>query len=317
MVPRLAIFLGALTLALPFTVSTVDACQRGLGWATNNNYSPTVGNGPLISWYLHWQDGIVPQMPSKVEYVPMFWGASKWSSWQQRVAEMNKKTPQHLMAFNEPEISGQANMSPAYAAKVYMQEIFPWSKKGVRLGSPAIVYDLKWMDAFLQAIQQQGGHVDFICCHWYGHWNNIAGFKTWVQTVHSRYGKNVWVTEVGVTSASNPTQAEDKSFMMNAFSFLDSQSYVERGAWFGVWESNKPPDSYSSRMNALLQPGGKLNDMGNWYVNTQNPVKRLIRSHTNILAARNATKGDDFCDYLCELRNEQIAYHLASFPASP
>lgn len=114
-----------------------------------------------------WQDGPVPQMPDKNEYVPMFWGLPHRNLWNQRVAEMNKKPPKHLMAFNEPDVKGQANMDPNSAAQLYMREIYPWAKKGVQLGSPAIVWNLNWMSTFLDAVQKQGGHVDFICLHWY------------------------------------------------------------------------------------------------------------------------------------------------------
>ena len=95
----------------------------------------------------------------------MFWGPSKSSQWSSRVAEMKMKTPQHLMGFNEPDVPSQSNMNADYAAQLFMQEIYPWSKKGVQLGSPAIVWNLNWMNSFLNALKQKGGHVDFICLH--------------------------------------------------------------------------------------------------------------------------------------------------------
>lgn len=106
-------------------------------------------------------------MPAKDEYVPMFWGPSKWGMWNQRVAEMKMKTPKHLMAFNEPDVKSQSNMDAGYAAKLYMEQIYPWASKGVKLGSPAIVWDLNWMASFLSALNQKGGHVDYICIHWF------------------------------------------------------------------------------------------------------------------------------------------------------
>jgi hypothetical protein len=202
-------------------------------------------------------------MPSKVEFVPMFWGPSKWDQWSSRVDEMNKATPSYLMAFNEPDVESQANMDPSYAAQLYMEQINPWGSKGTKLGSPAIAWSLDWMNTFLSEINNKGGYVDFICLHWfvfilsailyspairlnssltfgahllldrYGSWADIEQFKTYVQTVHSQFGKNVWVTELGVTTGSNPTQGQVKSFMMNAFSWMGSQSYIERGSWFG------------------------------------------------------------------------------------
>ena len=102
-----------------------------------------------------------------LEFVPMFWGPSAWDKWNARKAEMAKKTPAHLLGFNEPEISSQSNLDPGYAASLYMQEIYPWSKKGTKLGSPGIAYNLDWMASFLSNVAKSGGHVDFVVLHWY------------------------------------------------------------------------------------------------------------------------------------------------------
>jgi Glycosyl hydrolase catalytic core len=67
----------------------------------------------------------------------------------------------------------------------------------------------------------------------YGSWSDLAGFKNYVQTAHQRFNKNIWITEVGITTASNPSQQQVKTFMMNAFSWMDTQGYIERGGWFG------------------------------------------------------------------------------------
>lgn len=106
-------------------------------------------------------------MPSKVEFVPMFWGPSKWDQWNGVVDEMNKATPNYLMAFNEPDVESQANMDPYYAAQLYMEQINPWGSKGTKLGSPAIAWSLDWMNTFLSEVNNKGGHVDFICVHWF------------------------------------------------------------------------------------------------------------------------------------------------------
>jgi hypothetical protein len=132
-----------------------------------------------------WQDGPVPQMPSKNEYVPMYWGPSHMNLWNQRVAEMHKNTPKHIMAFNEPDVKSQSNMDPNYAAQLYMEQIYPWAKKGVRLGSPAIVWNLQWMDTFLSAIKKKGGSVDFICLHWY-YLRPVFGLYTHISCVQVR-----------------------------------------------------------------------------------------------------------------------------------
>jgi len=314
MVLSIAAAIGALALSL--ALPSVNAVDRGLGWAMDNSFAPTIGSKPLVTWYHHWQDGPVPQMPSKNEYVPMFWGPSKTDLWNQRVAEMKKKTPQHLMAFNEPDVSSQSNMDANYAAQLYMDQIYPWAKKGTLLGSPAIVFNLNWMNTFLTAVKNKGGHVDFMCIHWYGSWNDLAGFQKWVQSAHARFGMDIWVTELGITSGSKPTQNQVKTFMMNAHIWMNSQSYVKRAAWFGSFKSSSPPDSFATGMNALFNPQGQLSDMGYWYGYSAAANKRSAASRHNVLA-RNETEEDAsddavFCDSYCQLRNSQIDAYEAT-----
>ncbi|KAJ6626362.1 glycosyl hydrolase catalytic core-domain-containing protein [Mycena sp. CBHHK59/15] len=220
----------ALLAALP----TAHATARGLAWATDNNFAPVIGSKPMVTWYHHWQDGPVSQMPSKNEYVPMFWGSKKWDKWNARKAEMAKKTPKHLLAFNEPDIASQGDMSPSYAADVWMKEIQPWAAKGTKLGSPAVAWDLNWTQNFLAELKKRGGHVDFVAVHWYGSYKDIAGFKKFVASAHSRFGYTVWVTELGVTTASKPSKQQTKEFMMQAYAWMDSVGYVERASWFGA-----------------------------------------------------------------------------------
>ena len=105
-------------------------------------------------------------MPAKCEYVPMCWGPSEMQAWYDQKSSLESNPPQHLLAFNEPEISSQSNMDPSYAAQLYMQEIQPFGAKGTQLGSPAIVSDPDWMASFLQALGNSGGHIDFMCIHW-------------------------------------------------------------------------------------------------------------------------------------------------------
>jgi len=322
MVSSLTAISGAL--ALLFALPSVHATARGLAWATNDNFASTIGSKPLVTWYHHWQDGPVKQMPAKNEYVPMFWGAKKWDKWNSRKAEMKKKTPKHLLGFNEPDIGSQGNMDPNYAAQVWMDEIQPWANKGVKLGSPAVAWDLDWMAKFLSAIKKKGGHVDFITIHWYGSWKDIAGFKKFVKTAHDRFGYKIWVTELGITSGSNPSQQQTKNFMMNAYSWMDTTGYVDRASWFGCFEAAKPPDSYATGKNALFKKGAVLSDMGYWYGYSSHPDRRDLKTRHHAIAARiDATEVEVEdpdavdCDEICKLRNESLEAYEATAPSVP
>jgi hypothetical protein len=113
-----------------------------------------------------WAQGVVEEMPSNVEYVPMFWGPQQTDAWNVQKPGLKNHPPRHLMAFNEPDVAGESNMDPSDAAQLYMQEIQPFSNLGTQLGSPAIVWNADWMDSFLKSLSQKGGHIDFMCIHW-------------------------------------------------------------------------------------------------------------------------------------------------------
>lgn len=55
--------------------------------------------------------GPISQMPSNMEYVPMDWGPQYASLWQKRQAQMNVTQPKYLLAYNEPDVPTQANMT--------------------------------------------------------------------------------------------------------------------------------------------------------------------------------------------------------------
>lgn len=202
--------LSSVLIATVLAVASVEARLRlGLAWGTDNRWAKTIAKGN-IEWYWHWQEGPVDQMPDNVQFVPNFWGTSKWDDWSKRKAEMKKNPATRILAFNEPDVDGQANMSPAEAAKVYMEELHPYQQKGVKVSTPQIVWDVDWMDKFLKDVRKRGGEPDFVAVHWYGSYEDLDGLKKWVKKVHKRYNKSVWLTEYGVTAKCNPTQKDIK-----------------------------------------------------------------------------------------------------------
>ena len=270
---RITALFTALLAVLIASLSTVAAVDRGLAWGTDDRWGTNIAKG-LIKWYWHWQDGPNTYFNGKLEFVPCFWGPSKTTQWNQRKAEMAKSLPKAILAFNEPDISSQSNMSPASAASLFKKEIWPYKAQGVRLGSPQIVWNLDWMASFLSECNKIGCSVDFIAIHWYGSWSDIEGFKKYVTNVRNRFSKPIWVTEYGVTSSSGGSQSQVKNFHMQATYWMHQQSWVERSSNFGSFAYNSPPDSYGSRLNALFNSDGSLRDMAYWYMYTVAPHRR-------------------------------------------
>jgi hypothetical protein len=191
-------------------------------------------------WYYDWaaNNDDVPG-PAGVEFVPMIWGKDDVTS--ATIARARKESDGELLGFNEPDMSGQANMSVADA-------LAAWPKlqaTGLRLGSPAVAYGGDtaggWLDQFMAGAKAKGYRVDFITLHWYGSDFSDAAveqFLGYVDAVHERYGKPIWITEYGLINFSGspkyPSDPQKVAFIKGSTKGLESRSFVERYAWFGL-----------------------------------------------------------------------------------
>jgi hypothetical protein len=190
-------------------------------------------------WYYNWaaNNNDVPG-PSGVEFVPMIWGKQNVTD---ATLTQAKSEGTELLGFNEPDQGGQANMSvdDALAAWPKLQAT------GMRLGSPAVSYGGDqsggWLDRFMSGASAKGYRVDFITLHWYGSDFSDAAvnqFLGYVDAVHKRYDKPIWITEYGLQTFSGtpkyPTGAQEVAFINGTTKGLQSRSYVERYAWFAL-----------------------------------------------------------------------------------
>jgi hypothetical protein len=214
-------------------------------------------------WYYNWAaqpDGI--SAPPNVEFVPMVWGA-KFTD--QATLDRAKANGKALLGFNEPDFPEQANMTPEQALDL-------WPKleaTGLRLGSPGVGHSGDqagaWLDRFMTGAAQRGLRVDFIALHWYGSDFGEAAvghLKNYLEAVHARYGKPVWLTEYALIDFSGgspryPSQDQLAAFARGSSAMLESLPYVERYAWFAL-PADKPG-------TGLYAPGGTPNQAGEAY----------------------------------------------------
>ena len=113
---------------------------------------------------------------------------------------------------------------------------------------------------------QRDLRVDFIPIHWYGGDFSAAAvgqLKSYVEAVHARYGKPVWLTEYALIDFSGgsprfPSQQEEAAFARGSSAMLESLPYVERYAWFAL-PADKPTGT------GLYTPGGTPNQAGEAY----------------------------------------------------
>jgi RNA polymerase sigma factor (sigma-70 family) len=232
----------------PVVVITAKASRKkGVGvWQFTGLKAALADVG--AGWYYNWasNNDDMPG-PAGVEFVPMI--RAKGDATDATIAKAKKESDGELLGFNEPDMAGQADMSvdDALAAWPKLQAT------GLRLGSPSVAYGGDtpggWLDRFMSGARQKGYRVDFITLHWYGSDFSAAAvgqFLGYVDAVHKRYGKPVWVTEFGLMNFSGspkyPSAAQLVTFIKGTTKGMQSRSYVERYAWFGLPAVNDSVD---------------------------------------------------------------------------
>ena len=222
----------------PVVTTAKSSKKKGVGVWKFDGLKPALHDVDA-GWYYNWasNNNGVPG-PADVAFVPMIWGKDDVTD---ATLKQAKSESDELLGFNEPDMGGQANMSVADA-------LAAWPKlqaTGMRLGSPAVAYGADkaggWLDRFMSGAKAKGYRVDFITLHWYGSdFGSAAGgqFLGYVDAVHKRYGKPVWITEFGLMNFSGspkyPTPSQAVAFIKASTKGLESRSYVERYAWFGL-----------------------------------------------------------------------------------
>jgi hypothetical protein len=193
------------------------------------------------SWYYTWSatpaGGIAS--PPGVRFVPLIWGAANVNAGT--LSQVRGEGP-YLLGFNEPDMSGQADMTPAQALSLWPQLM----ATGLKLGSPAVATGGAtpggWLDQFMSGAAARGYRVGFITLHWYGAdfatGAAVSQLESYLQAVHARYHKPIWLTEFALAnfggSPQTPGRPQQAAFLTAATAMLQRLSYVQRYAWFGL-----------------------------------------------------------------------------------
>lgn len=218
--------------------------KRGLAYNDIALLSGFLRSGSHSSWCYNWESNPNGIVPPGVEYVPMLWGLDSklTSTWDVAVKEALQLGSIHLLSFNEPDLgppNAQSNIHPQDAADGYYEYTEKYAGRA-RLGSPAVTngdpssgMGLGWLARFLETCQNLGCTVDFIAIHWYGDdtASNVQNFKEHTLEAYAAGGhRPVWITEFGVPGST----AYQQAFLEEVIPWLDSQTFVERYAYFMV-----------------------------------------------------------------------------------
>lgn len=214
-------------------------------------------------WRYNWQSSD-DTGSTDTKYFPMLWSDSgdRVAKWKSSVmAHPENVKSKIILGPNEPEIGGQANMSPQRVCDAMRKYMIPLKKShGFKIIGPAIVtLEGDWYPNFVKACPDVQKEIDADAVHLYDTLasTSIERLKNW----HSKYNRPILITEVACHSFYITKKAPQctGSGMANTFyqgltKFVADTDYMAGIAPFGVFTSSLPDGV--GNFNRLATPQG-------------------------------------------------------------
>lgn len=232
---------------------------------------------PGVSWWYNWHFDTQEQPPQGVpmEFIPQVWGNNP-KDLDGLEKYLANHTPHAIFTLNEPNLRGQAFITPEASADFYIKvkaigdkHHLPVVGPHMALGSatnasikaldPIEKKEITYtsMEVFLKAFMFYAGKTEIggMGVHSYG---NTGELQWAMGLVHKDFNCPVWVTEFA--QWKTPNAAAGAKYLVQAVDMLERTPYVSGYAWFKERVDSNPSIS-------LFEKGpGKLTPMGKAYV---------------------------------------------------
>ena len=260
------------------------------------------------SWYYTW--GVKSNNDYiDAEFVPMIWGKNHVTDENISYVKTNYESGKftHLLTFNEPDLSDQANMSVDEALSYWEQ----LQSIGIPLSSPAVSWYTAesgnpWLDEFMQKAEAANYRVDFIAIHIYQSFYSSAAVKdlqTTLNALYNKYKKPIWLTEFGAIDiiardshagkvSASCTVKNAKSYIEQTTNMLEKCGFVERYSWFvdnfaGLYGDSRP---WEAPYTTLYNDDDTISEVGKTYQGIESVVPLILRT----TALENGKKGRSY-----------------------
>ena len=199
-------------------------------WVGKKGFAGNIWQNLRPLWFYNWN---LDQTSSlDVEYVPI----RQVRYWPDMNQDWHYRGASQLLGYNEPDQTGQANMTVGDA-------IYSWPDllgTGLRVGAPAVSDGgVGWLYSFISQADAAGLRVDFVPVHYYrSYWNPAdpagaaAQFYNFLKGIYDTVKRPLWVTEwnngANWTTDPAPTAAQQQATVAAMIDMLDNAPFVER-----------------------------------------------------------------------------------------
>ena len=255
-----------------------------------------------LTWYYNWANtpnaSVISTHQNYLEFCPMLWNGS-WNPTALNNYLNAHPEVKYLLAFNEPNYSVQANMTPAQAAALWPQVEAIATAHNLKIVSPAMSYctgtcmpgynnlhGTVWLDDFFAACPSC--RVDYIGLHVYDTW--YWGFYG-VTQLYKKYNRPIWITEFDYSGSNSAV--DQASLMVDVIDYMEKDPAIFRYSWFLLRSS---PATTST--DIFSQTTGGLTDLGNIYLNMSSYDENYFHSVNKIIEAEHyISKSVTYCDW--------------------
>lgn len=305
---------------------------------------------PGVSWYYNW--GVAPGNASVaaayeeyLDFIPMTWNGS-YNRTNLRNFLTAHPNVKYILAFNEPNFTAQARMTPTQAAAAWPELEAIADEFSLEIVSPAVNYapgngavqengvtytdPWKWLDDFFAACPDC--RVDHIAIHCY--MNDPNSVDWYVNQFITKYNKPIWLTEFCAWEYNAPLTTEgyqyQRSTMIRKLEQLERNPMVAKYAWFIPRTNNDGEFPYMQLLKKAQGEvaAGELTELGKIYVNMSSfdtthyfgvneviPAKDYIESFWVKMEESTDSKSS-IPIQLCEFESGQFVDYLVDVPSA-
>jgi hypothetical protein len=263
----------------------LKSAKRGLAFNLTNPADFNALKEGVSWWYnWHWKTDAPSNYLDnyQMEFIPMLWGRNAPEDFA-RVKSFILAHPEieYLLVMNEPNLTDQANRSPAVAAADWLAyenvvEEIEATGRELALVGPAITWGtmtnywdpVVWLDAFYSAYKGANAgrdpRIDYLAFHWYDY-----GLDSQLDRL-AKYGKRVWVTEMANWNPAINSYEKQAEQMRQMVALCESRDDVFRYAWF-IGRGDYPDNRFTYLLDA---EAGVPTSLGELYLSLPYSVAR-------------------------------------------